>query len=111
MKFTINRKTWSRGEYNAALYRSDDRKKCCLGFYALACGLRVEDIRDKAEPTDVEEKHHSKMKPLFTKKGDQNELCYRLMAINDSQKTSDARKEKAIKNNFAKVGVEVEFVG
>jgi hypothetical protein len=111
MKFTINRKTWLRGEDNSALFRPSDGKKCCLGFYALACGLKVRDIKDQSEPIDTDERKHSKMAALFKKDGLQNALCYRLMKINDNENTTDARKEKAIKNNFTKVGVGVEFVG
>ena len=110
MKFTINRKTWSRGECNSSLYRSDDRKKCCLGFYALACGLKVKDIRDRDEPSDVDDNKQPKLKALFDRNGGNNDLCRRLISANDNKNTTDARKEKAIKNNFTKVGVKVEFV-
>ena len=48
----IDRRRWLRGEGSvvSALYRSSDRKMCCLGFACLASGLLVRDIRDHRMP-------------------------------------------------------------
>ena len=45
MKFTVNRRTWLRGELNSFLYRPTDQKSCCLGFLALKCGAVPRSIR------------------------------------------------------------------
>ena len=46
MKLVIDRATWLRGEGHEQSYllRECDGKMCCLGFFALACGLHPERI-------------------------------------------------------------------
>lgn len=46
MELIIDRNTWLRGEdsHRSFLLRSDDCKKCCVGFLALQLGLAKEQI-------------------------------------------------------------------
>jgi hypothetical protein len=120
MKLTINRKDWLRGEggEKSRLYREDDGRLCCLGFYGLACGLNKNDMVDKPTPAQVPPDKRPAFGPLFKKTYlkrhavySLNRVCLRLIRINDRNTTSDAFKEKAIKNNFSKIGVKVTFVG
>lgn len=107
-KFRINRKTWLRGTLNSCLL-NEDGKKCCLGFYSLARGLNKRDIVNKFEPSELTKDDNSFMLPELCCDAGDSKIASRLMCINDNSNTTDKVKEKAIKNNFKKLGVEVEF--
>jgi hypothetical protein len=115
MNLTIDRKKWLRGtnktsySYEPLLLNNND-KMCCLGFYARACGLKKKDILDVTEPCDVDQ-GKEKLSLLLNRRENNNQVCNQLIHINDNLKTSDTIKEKAIKNNFSKIGVKVKFVG
>ena len=68
MILKIDRRTWLRGEgpTDSALLRSDG-EKCCLGFYALACGLAPENILTLKTPSEVYE--NTKMPDSLVKMG------------------------------------------
>lgn len=52
--FIINRKKWYRGKDSGSmLRRPDDGKKCCLGFYANACGVPSQQITGRYGPEDL----------------------------------------------------------
>ena len=121
MKLTIKRDKWLRGRLNSALYDSDSKKMCCLGFFARECGLSQRAIRDIGSPSSVSFYLSLKKKPkkifyrlLKDSSGYHtlvnNNLCRRLMKINDNRHTSDEEKEKQIKKNFKKIDVEVKFI-
>lgn len=50
--FTIKRSVWARANKEGHLL-SQIGKKCCLGFYATACGLRDEDIFEIPLPSEL----------------------------------------------------------
>lgn len=57
MDLIIDRQEWyhQKGPLSSALYRSQDNKKCCLGFYCLALGIQIETIIDRANPSEIED--------------------------------------------------------
>lgn len=114
MKLKINRKKWLRNDdTDSFLLRNRDAKMCCLGFYALAKGLRRNQIRDCSSPQYLENKYIPKMKNLVRKRYDEyenNKVCSRLMTWNDSVVITEKVREEKIKYWFKKIGVEVEFI-
>ena len=120
-KLIIKRSEWLRGEgYDrSALLRPFDNKKCCLGFYALSCGLKEKDIIGIDSPSRLRnylsDRPKDDLQPdwLFVSKNHYYESkdCCTLMNINDSKSCSDEKREKIISETFAKHGVEVEFIG
>lgn len=55
MKFTVKKSEWLRDEGGSFSYllRRSDNKKCCLGFLALECGAKDDDIRSRDNPANV----------------------------------------------------------
>lgn len=115
MKLVIDRPSWLRGEsdFRSKLLRSEDNKKCCLGFYSLACGLPEEAIRDRGTVTNAcfggsypvpEEMQFLVHGRISSEVGGQ------LMRINDNSNISDDEREKQLTSIFASHGVEVEFI-
>ncbi len=125
----IDRKRWLRGgDFSDAsyLYRSEDRKMCCLGFFCRQSGLLIDNIRNVPEPYDIldftsslslEKKVRQKLKSLFedaheTNYSDmkQNNTCDSLIYANDNIKISEPEREKRISKLFSKIGVKVKFI-
>ena len=120
MKLVIDRKTWIRGEDSGAscLLRSSDGKKCCLGFYALACGLHENQIREKPAPanlsnTGIKQWNDTMYRSIPTDAYQtlkHSSIAQHLMLINDEVCfSSEEEREQKIKELFARIGVEVEF--
>jgi hypothetical protein len=132
MDLVIDRAKWGRGQGNGALLR--DGKMCCLGFLARECGLGAKTISGVGVPSDFSRcdddgngvprkvrRHQEvwnavlgKIKPRlpFTdaraKATDVEDV---LVMINDEAAMTDARRERLLTKEFAKIGVKVTFVG
>lgn len=114
MKLVIDRSRWLRGEGSSRsrLLRSSDGKMCCVGFFALACGLTPADILDRSTPfaqpssgsAVLDEKFIDPDNPLRHV----NEVSS-LYATNDSMHITDASREHGIRGSFRRLGVEVTF--
>lgn len=129
MKLTIDRARWQRGDPDKGELLTDNGKMCCLGFLACACGFKEEDIQNQGTPSQVvndtgEPKLARKHKRVWSTmtdevpegtvdvNGDKTENVEEIfVAINDSEKISARRREALLTKEFAKIGVEVEFVG
>lgn len=118
MKLKINRATWLRGEGNkhSALLRPSDNKMCCLGFLAVASGYTEEQISNQTTPGGLASSLSSDPEPNKWPKGIMEDsrlhtdnTC-NLMAMNDDPMYSDEEREDFLKKNFARIGIEVEFV-
>lgn len=110
MKLIIDREKWLRGEGpdDSFLLRRDDKKMCCLGFYALACGLDQIDICQTREPANIVGLLVGKADWLLKLDGgkiENSDSAKELMRINDAD-----GDEKLIAQRFAENGVEVEFI-
>lgn len=118
MKLVIERDRWLRGEGSSDSYllRDSDGKMCCLGFYALACGLmkiQIANVTDPAgarRPTKAFEDAlvHIPLNPEEMPLGN-SQAAKDLMSANDSIELEDNEREQRLERLFAKIGVQVEF--
>lgn len=123
MKFTVERSRWFRGGGgpNSFLLRADGQM-CCLGFRALASGLKPEDIRGirmpsgtfvrwscAPTPTPTPPPEWGKFVDLYDRIYD-TDVCVNISNVNDDRRLSPDRREAKLKELFASVGDEVEFV-
>jgi hypothetical protein len=120
MDLIIRRSKWCRGEGSgqSQLLRPSDGKMCCLGFYALALGLKEEQIHSKDAPHDAPMREGAEW--LYDGNDDRDQglsdECYELMEINDQRFSAtdcefpEEQREAAIIKGFAEQGVNVTFV-
>ena len=108
MKFTIDRSRWLRGRdadvgEGSRLYRTSDKKMCCMGFYLRRCGMSVTDIQEKSLPRLVE----TDLPPSagWIVGHAENDLAI----VNDIRRHK--HRERAIKTIFKRHGVDVTFKG
>lgn len=130
--FTIIEDIWLRGEngLKTKLYRESDKKLDCFGFFALACGLTRNDIKNKESLAAVGPKRlqEVEMNPeflLFDTSVENkfilknSEVALKIMRINDAPlekewsdgtilKTEDQRKEM-LTSAFSDVGITLVF--
>lgn len=115
-EFVIDRECWFRGhgqEKDAYLLNEDD-DKCCLGFYAMACGHDEMDIRGLQTPEDLSEPWNTfLLKPSDDEINSpkNSDICTKLMDINDNPGLNEVEREELIAEKFARLGVIVKFTG
>lgn len=116
MQFVIDRFTWLRGEgtCRSFLLRREDGKKCCLGFYLLACGMTPEQIEHKESPSSVRNLPEEARWLIQSDQSDQSwasDDADDLMFVNDAMiGFKSKQREQRIARIFAKHGVDVKFV-
>lgn len=120
MKLVIDRDTWLRGKGGAVLLDSDGCM-CCLGFLAMALGASEEHILDLAGPSDTPDiKWPPALVPLrvpsnpddyFRVRYRDSDFACELMNLNDSEETSEAKREADVAAMLLQAGIEVEFIG
>ena len=133
--FTIDRKSWVRGEgiSFSSLLRTDG-KRCCLGFFCSSLGIPDEELLERGQPSrlrdEVQQKFGLTSSWLFdgrTTAGFQHpsEESYQLVRYNDTPidmmtpwcsitKTSvhiasEEIRERLIQESFGKHNIEVLF--
>jgi hypothetical protein len=120
-KLVIDRATWGRGQGNkmggsgdSCLLSPKTGKKCCLGFYALACGYSEIEIRGKAMPWSLDRSdpryRQWQSDPSKISHGDPQAI---LAGLNDEPDVPDEIREAWIAEGFRVLSgyqVEVEFV-
>ena len=106
----IKRSRWLRGESNSYLLRPKDKKMCCLGFYARACGAQASDINGYCAPSEYSGFPAWLLSDDFFAGPACSSAAYKLMRANDSVNKTDKQREKIIKAEFKKRGVTVKFV-
>ncbi len=118
-KFEIDRGTWLRGGMPSVLMDKEGHK-CCLGFYALECGAKEEDIRGYSVPSSVfHYRNHIEIPELLDTDVDDDvpgstsssALACSLMKVNDDALMDPEERERRITAKFAEIGVEVTFTG
>jgi hypothetical protein len=127
-KFTVIRKDWYRGKGGdkSCLANTAD-KLCCLGFYAEACGLDRQTIRNLPSPDEavkitkgeqvstIHNKYVDRKSDvvwetiLINQYGGNSKICNQLMDINDNKVLSEDEREKALKQTFSDLGIKVIF--
>ena len=116
MKLSITRSNWLRGEgpISSFLLREEDSKMCCLGFLAKACGAQDGDIVNSKIPSYAKKVSWPKGIVTVTDSelGYSTDLTIELMEVNDlhNKNLSDSIRETKLKEMFASIGIEVEFV-
>lgn len=139
MKLTIERDKWLRGEGSdeSCLLRTTDQKMCCLGFLACKLGYSEQDIANLESPVQVISETQKNLWPAemmrstFYPNENSNILpddhlngvpigngnvTMNLMLENDLEidekhsRHSEADRERKLKEIFASIGIEVEFV-
>lgn len=97
----------------------EDGMKCCLGFLALSCKIPTKDIDDRNTPSCVPSSRWPKWLVKNRGQGSRNFLDHNqintdagnaLMKINDNQTMNWQTREKEIRQEMAKHGVDVKFV-
>lgn len=116
MKFTIERDKWLRGNESNSCLLNDRGKRCCLGFFGQACGLTDNQLLSKSAPGNVGMIGSDEWnRTMFLKTGEDfvpylhSMEANMLMRINDGTKYTDEERERLIIEEFAKLGIEVEF--
>ncbi len=116
MRFEVKRSEWYRGfgGSNSHLFlpeddRDDDKCRCCLGFFANACGLPDKDIEYVATPEEVPDDvivpEIDEWNTLF-----KNDRHQEMMKVNDDTSLSDKAREVELTKLFNEAGHEIVFV-
>ena len=117
-KFIVDREFWLRGEgsKDSCLLRSNDQKMCCFGFYALACGSTVVEIKEKTSLANIPNISDKlkRFNPDFFIELEIDDIsnsttARKAMGINDDPSTTDAEKEIALKEIFKQFDIELVF--
>lgn len=131
-EFTIDRRRWLRGEGDGTL-RDLDNHRCCIGFYAGACGYaasklyHVDTIHDmlndflrntKKEnatyvdyPKALRKAFESVNENIDNSSVSEGESIFlELYKVNDDEDISDKEREKFIIKTFKKFGIKVKFI-
>jgi hypothetical protein len=117
-KFTVKRSSWARGRNGITLLLSDiSNTRCCLGFYAQACGIPDEKLLNKGTPGMVIESNNIEWDSDLIDtthqrySGIDSEITMKLMSINDDNKLTETERESMLTQMFRdRMGVEVEFI-
>lgn len=114
--FTINREEWYRGKgsQTSMLLLSQEKKKCCVGFFALACGFSEDQISDvdTFEKLICQENAEGQEEEMFEGIIEYpNSIFDELYLENDVPGREEPKREKAIRQLFKKLGVKVRFTG
>lgn len=127
MKLKIDRSKWLRGGPGRLL--DEAGMMCCLGFLGKACGINKADMLHVGQPSEISsEPRRNKavwerlrterplpgkaLVALAPEPFEPEPSCYGelpLIWINDNGKITEKRREKLLTEEFAKIGVEVEF--
>ena len=117
--FTIDRKFWLRGVRDSVLRQSRTKKMCCLGQVSKQCGVSERRMIEIYTPKGLfiwAKNVPSSMSFLISKsrlyKGiaTNSKFSKKAMSINDNLKTTDAQKEKALKELFKAEGYGLKFI-
>lgn len=92
---TIQRSRWYRGKggTDSALLRSEDHKMCALGWLALDCGFKEEDILNVTHPHELED--GVLPEELFEDNpAESSSAATAIMMCNDTGKIDDETRER-----------------
>lgn len=128
--FTVDRKTWYRGKSgDSSCLLNNAGNRCCLGFYASACGVEDKQMRNLLSPGSLVElaktgstydkfdrsvsRDVNEWKTKLTRSSsvDNSETCMKMMQVNDEEKITEEVREKKLTALFASIGIKIKFVG
>ena len=120
MDMVIERSKWLRGDENtpSMLLSPKSGRMCCLGFYALVCGYKREDIKGRTTPSDL---GNPSMFPstIVIERQDKDVLlsshknsakCDKLMEVNDAPELPERQREQQLTTLFKEINVNVMFI-
>lgn len=123
MRFEVKRSEWVRGDGSiSALLLSEnnrrpdspERKRCCLGFFANACGIPDEELEERPSPASVSAFGVSTDWDALSYgsglSADDTEHCREIITCNDTAGATDTRREKELRRLFDEIGHEIVFV-
>ena len=102
-QFTVYRSRWFRGKGDmySRLLRKRDKKMCCVGFLAEACGFAPKDIEDRPTLAEIKVDVPAEMKNLAQDIMN-NTLIY---CTNDRTDMSEEERERALRQQFRQLGI------
>lgn len=110
LKFTVWRDHWLRGESGSLLR---DGQRCCLGFLGQAVGYSDRELRYAASPEDtvVKSKWPDPLRVVDDeyRRSANSEACNCIIDDNDDPNIDDATREARLTEQFAAIGIDVEF--
>jgi hypothetical protein len=114
MKFTVDRKTWYRGNgpSGSALLR-EDGCRCCIGFVGQQCGVPDEALLNvrSVEYLKLGDQQKAKFPEwMWEFVGHSYAGIEQAYHINDDRFMNDEERETQLKTIFANNGDEIEFV-
>lgn len=105
-KLVIDRETWGM----KVLLSATDKKMCCLGFLAIACGAVPDEIQEECEPQDVPNVDWpAAFVQLRRRPFGNSALATSMMKVNDHGSWSWATKERRLITLFKKAGIKLSF--
>lgn len=108
--FTVDRATWARGgEFNTRLINRLNGRKCCLGFLGESLGIDPSCLIDRPYPYQNDPRWPDWMFEQNPRLHELNKTG--LAAINDDKGLPEPEREAKLTEEFALLGVDVEFVG
>jgi hypothetical protein len=117
MKLVIDRERWQNGSKpgRSMLLNTGNGRMCCIGFYMLACGATEAQIEDTSTPCDmwlneIPSEARWLVNTIEVPLRNDSSACTRLVTQNDNQVVTESVREQGITEEFAKHGVEVEFI-
>lgn len=128
----IDRNEWRRGKlagknetnYSSKLLCSETKSKCCLGFLALSCGYTKDQILNRCSPESIGIiSDKNRIENLWPK-----EICIdsnvvisnywftdtvvtnNIIKINDSKGLTEQQREEKLKELFALINIDLQFI-
>lgn len=114
IRVEISRAKWIRGEDDSALL-TYDKRMCCLGFAAIACGFAPAQIDGVFYPAglackyDPETDTQAKYLGALTYQGFDTKVAETLAAVNDDEHLSAREREKRIRELGKQAGFRFVF--
>lgn len=112
MKFTVDRATWYRGKGNVkSSLLTDSGERCCLGFFAKACGLSDDVTLGVGMPANIRVTLPKEMTWLRHSNyaNFSSDLACDIASTNDCQNIDDEQREKELTELFKKANHEIVF--
>lgn len=120
-EFTVIRSQWNRGASGTdrQSHLKNEHGFCCLGFLGLACGLSEDDMFHVGSPASGAivlkiQAWPASLLSLEKASGvnsiENSKVCFQIIEANDSTVIDDKEREIILTNEFASIGIKVNFV-
>jgi len=106
--FTVDVKTWWRGNGRLGSMRRSDGTMCCLGHRAKALGQSARSMINRGLPSEVKLSRPKRWKGLVNE-GAATQLCCDIAEINDAKDLTDPQRKSRLRQLFQKIGDTIKF--